>query len=163
MFERSNAACNVISQRGCEGGATRKYDLQNLRISTRGRDFALTAQAVIRCIARVADAYATPKANKKEGVVKFRNIEDILGADLGVANIAFDSNGRPYTGAQIEKVRSQYALRRAILQRHSAEGAKRRLKKLSGKESRFRKQTNHIPRRLLLAPNAPEARLRSKI
>jgi hypothetical protein len=37
---------------------------------------------------------------------------------LGVVNIAFDSDGRPYTGAEIEKLRSRYALRRAVTARH---------------------------------------------
>jgi transposase len=92
-------------------------------------------------------------------------IEDILGVDLGVVNIAFDSSGRPYTGAQIEKVRSRYDLGRAILQRHTTKGAKRRLKETQrkGVPLSASNPTTAFPRRLLLAPNAPEARLRRKI
>jgi putative transposase len=36
------------------------------------RDLDLTAQAVIGCIAKMADAYVRQKANKQKGVVKFR-------------------------------------------------------------------------------------------
>jgi hypothetical protein len=43
-FERSNAACNAISQRSHEAGATRKCDLKNLLCFDTRRD----AQAVIR-------------------------------------------------------------------------------------------------------------------
>jgi putative transposase len=67
----------------------------------------------------------------------------VLGVDFGVVNIAYDSEGKPYTGAEVEKVRSRHALKRATLQRHGTKGAKRRLKRLSGKEARFRKHTNH--------------------
>jgi putative transposase len=70
-------------------------------------------------------------------------IENVLGVDFGVVNLAYDSEGRSYTGAGVEKVRSRFALKRAMLQRHGTKGAKRRLKKLSGKEARFRKHTNH--------------------
>jgi hypothetical protein len=64
-------------------------------------------------------------------------IEDVLGVDFGVVNLAFDSEGRSYTGADVEKVRSRFALKRAMLQRRGTTAAKRRLKKLSGKEARF--------------------------
>jgi hypothetical protein len=46
-------------------------------------------------------------------------IADILGADLG--GVTSDSNGRPYTGAEITK-QIRYALRRALLQRHGRSG-----------------------------------------
>ena len=72
------------------------------------------------------------------------DVEGILGVDFGIVNIAFDSQGRPYTGDEVERVRQKYARRRSGLQRRGTKAAKRRLKKLSGKESRFRKHTNHV-------------------
>jgi putative transposase len=71
-LERSNAASNVISQRSSEAGATRKYNLQNLLYFDTRREFDLTAQAVIRCIAKAAGAYATQKTNNTDGVVTLR-------------------------------------------------------------------------------------------
>lgn len=69
--------------------------------------------------------------------------EGVLGVDFGVVNLAFDSEGRSYTGAEIERVRQKFAKRRRGLQARGTKAAKRRLKKLSGKEARFRKHTSH--------------------
>ena len=71
------------------------------------------------------------------------DIKGVLGIDLGIVNIAFDSEGRSYTGAEVERVRGKLAKRRAALQRCGSKAAKRRLKKLAGKEARFRKHVNH--------------------
>jgi hypothetical protein len=51
----------------------RKYDRQNLLCFDTRRDFDLTAHAVIRCLAKVADAYATQTANPHDGAIKFGN------------------------------------------------------------------------------------------
>lgn len=71
------------------------------------------------------------------------NVKDVLGIDLGIVNIAFDSEGRSYAGTQVERVRGKLAKRKAALQRCGSKAAKRRLKKLAGKEARFRKHVNH--------------------
>jgi IS605 OrfB family transposase len=229
-LERCNAACNAISQRGFEAGKTRKYDLQNLLYRDIRDEFGLTAQAVIRCLAKVGDVYATQKANGREGVARFRKhaaqpyddrifrfvaddrvsiwtlegrakipfvcgdrqrallayrkgevdlmlvrgkwylavvcdvpepeaigIEDVLGVDFGVVNLAFDSEGRSYSGADVERVRQKFSRRRAGLQKRGTKAAKRRLKKLSGKEARFRKHTNHVISKEIVA-NAERSR-----
>ena len=64
-------------------------------------------------------------------------IQDALGVDFGVVNLAFDSEGRSYSGADVERVRQKFSRRRAGLQKRGTKAAKRRLKKLSGKEARF--------------------------
>jgi len=68
---------------------------------------------------------------------------DWLGVDLGLANIATDSDGNFHSGDAVEKTRQKYALRRKGLQSRGTKAAKRRLRKLSGKEARFRKHENH--------------------
>ncbi len=70
--------------------------------------------------------------------------EDWLGVDLGIVALAADSDGRVYSGADVERVRSRLACRKAGLQRRRTKGAKRRLRKLAGREARFRKHTNHV-------------------
>jgi putative transposase len=70
-------------------------------------------------------------------------VEDVLGVDFGVVNLAYDSEGRSYTGDEVEAARQKYKRRRAGLQRRGSKAAKRRLKKLSGKEARFKKHENH--------------------
>ncbi len=71
------------------------------------------------------------------------NPEDWLGVDLGIVNLTADSDGKLHAGEKIERVRSRLARRKAGLQRGGTKAAKRRLKKLSGKEARFRKHVNH--------------------
>lgn len=68
---------------------------------------------------------------------------DVIGVDLGIVNIATTSEGHTHTGEQIEAVRQWYFSRKQVLQSVGTKSAKRRLKHLSGKESKFRTHTNH--------------------
>ena len=68
---------------------------------------------------------------------------DFLGVDLGIVNIAVDSDGDVHSGEAIEKIRRQHQTSRKTRQRKGTKGAKKQLKKLAGKEARFRKQENH--------------------
>ncbi len=66
-----------------------------------------------------------------------------IGIDLGIVNLATDSEGQTFTGAKVHEVRQRYHQRRQELQRLGTRSAKRRLKKLSGREKRFQKDINH--------------------
>ena len=75
---------------------------------------------------------------------------DFLGVDLGLVNLATDSDGVTYTGAAVERVRLRHQRNRRSLQRKGTRGAKKRLRKLAGREGRFRRHTNHgISKRLV--------------
>ena len=76
---------------------------------------------------------------------------DILGIDLGIVNIATDSDGESYSGAGIETRRQWYANRRAALQKVGTKSAKRRLKQLYGRQRRFQTDTNHVLSKRLVA------------
>jgi IS605 OrfB family transposase len=67
-----------------------------------------------------------------------------LGVDLGIVNLATDSTGETFSGAHVEKTRQRMQTLRTALQKKGTKSAKRHLKKLSGREARFRKQTNHV-------------------
>ena len=69
--------------------------------------------------------------------------KDIIGVDLGIVNIATDSTGRNWSSERVEKVREKYERLRSILQSVGTKSAKRHLKKLSGKERRFKRDVNH--------------------
>ena len=69
--------------------------------------------------------------------------DDTLGVDLGIVNLATDSTGETFTGAKVHEVRMRYHKRRQILQKVATHSAKRRLKKMSGREKRFQKDVNH--------------------
>lgn len=216
-LERCNEACNHLSMIGFEAGKTRQFDLHKIGYAEARSKFEIAAQVAIRCIAKVADAYTTHKANGRDPVqIKFRkhsaqpyddriisfkaddvvsiwtlegrikvnvvmgkhqrdmlafrkgevdlmlvkgkfylacvcDIDDpkmidtleALGVDLGIANIATDSDGRRYTGERIEKVRANLHRRRAGLQARGTKAAKRRLRILSKKQQRFQKHENH--------------------
>ncbi len=68
---------------------------------------------------------------------------DFLGVDLGIVNLATDSDGNIHTGAVVEAVRQRHTETRARLQKRSSRGAKKLLRKISGRECRFRAHTNH--------------------
>ena len=66
-----------------------------------------------------------------------------LGVDLGIVNLATDSDGRVFNGKQVDDTRERYANLRGGLQSTGTKSAKRHLKKLSGKEQRFHRDVNH--------------------
>lgn len=69
---------------------------------------------------------------------------EVIGVDLGVVNIATDSDGNRHSGADIDRVRRKHNLQRKRLQRRGTKGAKKKLKWVSGKEARFRRHQNHV-------------------
>ncbi len=73
-----------------------------------------------------------------------------LGVDLGIVNIATDSDGETHSGESVERNRRKHQRNRRSLQRKGTKGAKKRLRKLAGREGRFRKHQNHcISKRLV--------------
>jgi putative transposase len=70
-------------------------------------------------------------------------VVDIIGVDLGIVNLAVDSDGETFSGDKVEKVRRRYNTRRARLNRVGTKSARRRLRKIRRKESRFRANENH--------------------
>jgi putative transposase len=69
--------------------------------------------------------------------------EGWLGVDLGIANIATDSDGTMHQGKSVEKVRYRHRRLRTALQAAQTDSARRHLKRLSGKERRFATDVNH--------------------
>ncbi|MCQ1536040.1 IS200/IS605 family element transposase accessory protein TnpB [Methanosarcina sp. KYL-1] len=69
--------------------------------------------------------------------------DDVLGIDLGIVNLATTSDGKAYSGEKCTEVRQRYAKIKASLQSTGTYSAKRHLKKISGRERRFKKDTNH--------------------
>jgi IS605 OrfB family transposase len=69
--------------------------------------------------------------------------DGMLGVDFGIVNIATDSLGTQHSGVAVEAYRAHYAKRRATLQRVGTRAAKKRLRKMSGRQRRFHKHENH--------------------
>jgi putative transposase len=71
-------------------------------------------------------------------------VSHTLGVDLGIVNLATDSEGETFSGEAVEKTRQRHHALRQRLQKRGTQSAKRHLKKLSGKEARFKRNTNHV-------------------
>jgi IS605 OrfB family transposase len=79
------------------------------------------------------------------------DVEGVLGVDLGIVNLATDSDGETFSGEHVERRRQWYATRRQALQKVGTKSAKRHLKRLAGRQRRFQKDTNHTISKRLVA------------
>jgi IS605 OrfB family transposase len=70
-------------------------------------------------------------------------VTDFLGVDMGLAEIAADSDGETHSGKPVDDIRRKHNLQRRRLQRKGTKGAKKKLKRVSRKEARFRRHQNH--------------------
>ena len=66
-----------------------------------------------------------------------------IGADMGIANIAVTSDNVFHQGKGVKQVRIRHRALRSKLQRCKTDSARRKLKRLSGKERRFAADVNH--------------------
>ena len=207
---RCNEACNWISSIAWERQTFKQFSLHNLVYREARERFGLGAQAVIRCIAKVADAYKLDRKVKRafhfDGAIAFDSRllkfgdtyvsiwtlegrkkvsfvcgehqrkmlatqkgesklflqngtfylhaaceiaegtplvpQDILGVDLGIVNLATDSDGVPY-GEDVRKRRSRFHKTRRSLQRTHTKSSKRKLIRRAKKERRFSQDVNH--------------------
>lgn len=71
-------------------------------------------------------------------------VPDYLGVDLGIVNIAVDSDGIEYSGDKIDQNRRTHEHRRRNLQRKQTRAARRKLRRISGQQRRFQRATNHV-------------------
>jgi|SRR3990172_4461552 len=79
-----------------------------------------------------------------------QDVHDVLGCDLGIVNLAVDSDGEQFTGEVVDDNRRKFEHRRKNLQKKQTKSAKHKLKKISGKQARFQSNTNHtISKRLV--------------
>ena len=69
---------------------------------------------------------------------------DFLGVDLGIVNIATDSDGNVHTGADVERIRRKHNLQRKRLGRKNTKGARKKIRRIRDKEARFRRHQNHV-------------------
>jgi len=107
---------------------------QEARLDRIVRQTDLIYRDKIFYLATVVDA-PEPPAN---------NPDEFIGVDLGIKNIAFDSDGVQYSGDTVNALRKRHAKLRAKLQSKQTKSAKRILKKRKRKETRFAKDVNHV-------------------
>ena len=113
--------------------------------------------------------YFAELVHRKDGkwflmaVVEFDDLppldaDDFLGVDLGVENLATDSDGEIHSGKDVERARVKNQTLRRALQSAADQAAnarrrkriRKKLKRLGDREARFRRDTNHcISKRLV--------------
>ncbi len=213
-LETANACCEWLSERAWDTRTFGQYKLHRLAYAEARERFGLSAQVVVRCIAKVADAYKLDRRTQRhfrphgsiayddrilrwqvsrsqvsiwttrgrltlpyvcgerqrellqtqqgESDLSFRegrwylsatcnvetpepiDVEGTLGVDLGIVEIATDSEGHSYSGEQVRSVRRRLKRIRALLQSRGTKSAKRHLQKIARKQSRFVRHTNHV-------------------
>jgi IS605 OrfB family transposase len=219
-LEQANALCNWLSKRAWELKKFRRFDLQAAVYHQARQHSGLSSQIVIRCLAKVADAYRldqeTQRTFRPHGAIAYddrilswytdrqrvsiwsvggrlnipyaagerqhdllqyrqgesdliyrkgefyllavcdipdpdeKDVEDALGVDLGVTNIATTSDGDMQTSEAIERNRQKQQRLRTQLQKRQTDSARRKLKRLAGRQRRFQTHVNHqISKRLV--------------
>jgi putative transposase len=80
-----------------------------------------------------------------------QDVEEFLGVDLGIKNIAADSMGETYAGNHLNSLRKRHAKLRKKLQSKGTQQTRRLLKMRRRKESRMAKQVNHTIAKRIVA------------
>lgn len=212
-LETANGACNQISDLAWDAQSFGQFQIHKLAYYEIKSAFDLSAQLIVRCIAKVCDAYKLDKKTKRTfkplGSIPYDlrilswkmdkslvsiwtvtgrekipfvcgdyhramlvnqrgesdlclidgnfylfttcdideptidDVDDFLGVDMGVANIAVDSDRAIHQGKTVKKVRYRHRQLRTKLQKKGTHSSRRRLRKLAGKERRFATWINH--------------------
>jgi IS605 OrfB family transposase len=85
-------------------------------------------------------------------------VVDVLGVDLGIVNIATDSDGTIYSGAAVTGLRHRHRRLRQRLQQKGTRSARRLLKLRRRREQRFAANVNHTLSKRLVAEAQGTAR-----
>lgn len=91
--------------------------------------------------------YATVEVAEVEPI----SPQSFLGVDLGIVQIATDSDGTVYAGEQLNRYRRRQVHLRARLQAKATKSARRLLKRRSRKEARHASNTNHVISKSIVA------------
>ncbi|MCW3041857.1 MAG: Transposase, OrfB family [Actinobacteria bacterium] len=220
-LRRANAAAGVLSGVAWERRSFGRRALQKAAYHQVRESSGLSAQVVIRLIAKVADAYRLDKKVRREfaplGAIAYdarilryfpdvstvsiwtiagrqqipfvcgakqrkmlawqrgesdlvyrdgnwflhatvhvpkgepNGATDVLGVDLGIVNIAYDSDGKRYSGARLNSIRHRHRRLRGKLQKKGTKSSRRLLKKRRRKESRFARDVNHCISKKIVA------------
>lgn len=212
-MQAANSACDSISAWAWQNQVFGQYPLHKAQYAEQRAVSGLTAQVIIRCLGKVADAYKLDKRTQRtfqptgaiafddrilnwyvereqvsiwsvdgrlklpfvcgeyqRGLLAFRQgeadlafvggdfylmatvsipdpplivTEGVLGVDLGIVSLAVDSEGNEYSGEAVKACRRRRRSLRAGLQKNGSKRAKRTLKKISRKASRYSKWLNH--------------------
>jgi putative transposase len=86
-----------------------------------------------------------------------KSSKEIIGIDRGLYHIAVTSDKQFFSAKEIRKQRRKHLYVKKTLQQKGTQSAKRKLKKISGKEKRFMKDVNHCITKKIV--NNPEHKI----
>lgn len=135
LMDREQVSLNTLHGRvvcHLELGAFQRHCLHDEAWKTGGAELVRRRNTWYLC---VTQSKASPEPSEPLGVI---------GVDLGIVSLATTDDGETFSGKHTEQVRERYHLRRQRLQAVGTKNAKRRLKRTSGRERRFQKDTNHV-------------------
>lgn len=92
------------------------------------------------------DWYLHVSLTKEVPEAELKDVKEVVGIDRGLVNIITtrDSRNTAYeNGDKVRDIRSRYDRTRASLQKKGTKGAKRVLKRISGRENRWMENVNH--------------------
>ena len=69
--------------------------------------------------------------------------KDVIGVDMGICKLATTSDGEFFDGEIVDRVHNKHQAARDGLQKIGTKSSKRKLKRNSGKEKRFKRDINH--------------------
>ncbi|MFV9503974.1 MAG: RNA-guided endonuclease InsQ/TnpB family protein [Oscillochloridaceae bacterium umkhey_bin13] len=95
-----------------------------------------------QCFLHITQTKADPTPDEPTG---------FLGVDLGIINLAADSDGETYSGATVQQVRERRFQHRQRLQTANTRRARWRLRQRARTESRFQRDVNHCISKKLVA------------
>jgi putative transposase len=78
-------------------------------------------------------------------------VKAFMGVDLGIVNLATDSEGTTHSGKKVQRNRRRRSTARKQYQRRGTKSAKRRLKSMSGRQRRFQTHENHCISKKIVA------------
>jgi putative transposase len=82
-------------------------------------------------------------------------VKDFVGVDLGIVEIAVTDDGEKFSGKTVEDNRRRITRARTTYQRRNSRSAKRRLRKMANRQSRFQRDSNHcISKKIVEKANA---------
>jgi putative transposase len=98
-----------------------------------------------------------PPAPLNKGGARQRGGIEVIGVDLGEINPATDNRGNFYGNREWKKIEDKTFELRRRLQSKGTKSAKRHLKKISGKQKRFRRDCDHVLSKRLVQSVNPGA------
>ena len=78
-------------------------------------------------------------------------VKDFLGVDLGIVQIASDSDGEAHSGEPVDVARKRNARARKTYQKRNSRSARSRLRRMSRRQSRYQRDLNHCISKKIVA------------